>query len=71
MSDQKGKVKQWYDGFIFGKHTDIYNPWSAIWSLLLASGYLKVLDYELADKDATDTPPMYELEFFVSTLSDK
>lgn len=127
LSDQKEKVKQWYDGFIFGKHTDIYNPWSAInfldtgkidiywantsanslvgkliregdkkvkesfelllkgerircpideqivynqldedesaiWSLLLASGYLKVLDYELADKDATDTPPMYELE---------
>ena len=25
--DKKG-VKQWYDGFIFGKHTDIYNPWS-------------------------------------------
>ena len=127
LSDQKGKVKQWYDGFIFGRHTDIYNPWSAInfldtgkidiywantsanslvgkliregdkkvkesfelllkgerircpideqivydqldedesaiWSLLLASGYLKVLDYELADKDATETPPMYELE---------
>ena len=127
LSDQKEKVKQWYDGFIFGKHTDIYNPWSAInfldtgkidiywantsanslvgkliregdkkvkesfelllkgerircpideqivynqldedesaiWSLLLASGYLKVLDYELADKDATDTPPMYEME---------
>ena len=21
-------VRQWYDGFIFGKHRDIYNPWS-------------------------------------------
>lgn len=25
--DKKG-VKMWYDGFTFGKHTDIYNPWS-------------------------------------------
>ena len=22
------EVKQWYDGFIFGGHRDIYNPWS-------------------------------------------
>ena len=107
---QKEDVKRWYDGFTFGRHTDIYNPWSisnylkfkkidiywantssngligklirqgekevkttfedlisgktvaaeideeivfdqlsenmdAIWSLLLASGYLKVLSY--------------------------
>lgn len=27
---QKEKVKQWYDGFTFGKSTDIYNPWSII-----------------------------------------
>ena len=25
--DKKG-VKLWYDGFIFGRYTDIYNPWS-------------------------------------------
>ena len=108
---EKQDVKQWYDGFIFGNHKDIYNPWSilnyldtgklstywantssnslvgkllregnrkikekfeallqgqviqttideqivynqldndesAIWSLLLASGYLKVLSYD-------------------------
>ena len=24
------EVKQWYDGFIFGEHKDIYNPWSII-----------------------------------------
>lgn len=24
----KEHVKMWYDGFIFGGHTDIYNPWS-------------------------------------------
>ena len=111
LSEEKEKVKYWYDGFIFGKYKDIYNPWSilnfiakgkydiywantssnslvgkllqegnsgmkeqfeillrggcirtpideqiiysqlenddsAVWSLLVASGYLKVLDYE-------------------------
>ena len=29
-ADQKEEVKLWYDGFTFGKHTDIYNPWSII-----------------------------------------
>ncbi|MCM1257474.1 MAG: ATP-binding protein [Roseburia sp.] len=30
LSKQKEKVKFWYDGFIFGNHSDIYNPWSMI-----------------------------------------
>ena len=30
LSAEKGKVKEWYDGFVFGKRTDIYNPWSII-----------------------------------------
>ena len=111
LAGEKEEVKRWYDGFIFGTHKDIYNPWSIlnfidtgsfstywantsanslvgkllregdrrikekfeilieggviqspideqivynqlrggegpIWSLLLASGYLKVLSYE-------------------------
>jgi hypothetical protein len=123
LSTEKEKVKYWYDGFTFGSHTDIYNPWSAInfldtgkydtfwantssngligkliregdrrlkesferllkgetihsfideqivfnqldgseaaiWSLLLASGYLKVVDYRM-DGDDEETP--YEL----------
>lgn len=123
---EKQKVKQWYDGFIFGKWKDIYNPWSilnfldtgrfttywantssnslvgkliregskdvkqsferllrgehlfttideqivynqlddneqAIWSLLLASGYLKALNYEEYDSDTVLTEPRYEL----------
>ncbi len=29
-SDRKYKVKEWYDGFTFGNHSDIYNPWSII-----------------------------------------
>ena len=28
MGDKKDEVKQWYDGFTFGEHRDIYNPWS-------------------------------------------
>ena len=30
LSDRKQEVKQWYDGFIFGKRKDIYNPWSIL-----------------------------------------
>ena len=30
LSDSRQEVKQWYDGFTFGKKTDIYNPWSVI-----------------------------------------
>lgn len=111
LADKKADVKEWYDGFIFGNESDIYNPWSilnfldtgnlttywansssnslvgkliregkrtikqsfegllkgehlitpideqivynqldgnaaAVWSLLLASGYLKVISYQ-------------------------
>ena len=27
---KKEEVKRWYDGFVFGSHTDIYNPWSIL-----------------------------------------
>ena len=30
LSDRKGEVKRWYDGFTFGKKADIYNPWSIL-----------------------------------------
>ena len=30
LSDQKQNVRNWYDGFSFGKRRDIYNPWSII-----------------------------------------
>ncbi len=30
LSDRREEVKQWYDGFVFGCHSDIYNPWSII-----------------------------------------
>lgn len=30
LSDRKGEVKNWYDGFTFGIHRDIYNPWSIL-----------------------------------------
>ena len=117
LGSEKQKVKQWYDGFTFGKYTDIYNPWpivsfletggkyeaywtntssnklvnsfvqsgdvelkqtmeellqgksfrteldeqivfnqldgdiNAVWSLLLATGYLKVLGLETVEED--------------------
>lgn len=28
LSDKKAEVRKWYDGFTFGSHKDIYNPWS-------------------------------------------
>ena len=30
LSDKKIEVKEWYDGFTFGKIMDVYNPWSII-----------------------------------------
>lgn len=120
QGEHKVGVKKWYDGFTFGEHTDIYNPWSiisfigkgakyeaywantssnglvstliqtadadakvimedllagksftahideqivfnqlvgntnAIWSLLMAAGYLKVLGRGMADPDRTE-----------------
>ena len=126
LGAQKQEVKRWYDGFIFGKHRDIYNPWSilnyldthsyktfwantsansligklvregnrtikekfekllcgeciwseideqivynqlngnekAIWSLLLANGYLKVLSYETYQDVPEGSMPKYQM----------
>ena len=126
LSNEKADVKNWYDGFIFGAHKDIYNPWSilnfldkkrytnywantssnglvskllregrrnikeqfeellkgktirvavdeqivfnqlsnseeAVWSLLVASGYLKVLSRQEEDEIAGNEMPLYEL----------
>ena len=126
MSEEKEKVKMWYDGFIFGEISDIYNPWSiinlldtgvydtywdntssnglvskliregnevlkqdfeellkggtircgideqlvygnigeseeAVWSLLVASGYLKVISHEVGNKTTKKGSPLYEL----------
>ena len=30
LGQEKEKVKWWYDGFTFGAHRDIYNPWSVL-----------------------------------------
>lgn len=30
LYDRRQKVKDWYDGFTFGRRQDIYNPWSII-----------------------------------------
>lgn len=126
LSVEKERVKYWYDGFIFGNHRDVYNPWSilnyldkqkleaywansssnslvdkllregdrrvkmqfetllqgkairtpieeqivynqltgneeAVWSLLLAAGYLKVLSYEKKENLEYGEEAEYEL----------
>ncbi len=33
MTERFDDVKRWYDGFIFGTHRDIYNPWSITYFL--------------------------------------
>ena len=33
LGEMKQDVKPWYDGFTFGKYTDIYNPWSITYFL--------------------------------------
>lgn len=30
LGNEKQNVKKWYDGFCFGAHRDIYNPWSIL-----------------------------------------
>lgn len=53
--ENKEEVKKWYDGFTFGGKSSAARKQeykNAVWSLLLASGYLKVVyieddDYEL------------------------
>ena len=30
LFDRREEVKQWYNGFTFGDHKDIYNPWSIL-----------------------------------------
>ena len=126
LGKKKEEVRRWYDGFIFGGHKDIYNPWSilhflnkgkvadywvntssnalvskliqegssdikekfevllrgdtiqasvdeqivynqlddneeGIWSLLVASGYLKILSYDDLEFLAPGEEQMYEL----------
>ena len=126
LGEKKEEVRRWYDGFIFGDHKDIYNPWSilhflnkgkvadywvntssnalvskliregsvgikekfeillrggtiqtsvdeqivynqlddneeGIWSLLVASGYLKILSYDDLEFLAPGEEQMYEL----------
>ncbi len=30
LGEEREGVRAWYDGFVFGKHSDIYNPWSVL-----------------------------------------
>lgn len=65
LSDRINEVKRWYDGFTFGSKTDIYNQLgldeNAIWSLLLASGYLKISNSEEQETPYREWRQVYEL----------
>jgi hypothetical protein len=39
LGEEKEKVKRWYNGLIFGKNTEIYNPWSVL-------NFLKEREYD-------------------------
>ena len=54
ISDEKEKVKEWYDGFTFGNNKDIYNPWSII-------NYLKFKKYETYWADSSSNRLVNEL----------
>ena len=54
LSDEKEKVKAWYDGFTFGNKKDIYNPWSII-------NYLKFKKYETYWADSSSNRLVNEL----------
>ena len=54
ISDEKEKVKEWYDGFTFGNKKDIYNPWSII-------NYLKFKKYETYWADSSSNGLVNEL----------
>ena len=54
LSERKQDVKEWYDGFTFGTHEDIYNPWSitnfldekklkAYWASTSSNGLINML----------------------------
>lgn len=66
------QIKIPFEDLLKGKHLKcsigeqiVYNQLdkseNAIWSLLLASGYLKVIDYEDMGKLETRSAPLYEL----------
>lgn len=57
LSDMKEKVKDWYDGFMFGSKRDIYNPWS-----------ITSYDVMLISKNAADNA--YVMEFKVRQKGD-
>lgn len=53
LSDKKEEVKCWYDGFVFGKCRDIYNPWSIL--NFLSSGLFKTYWANTSSNSLADT----------------
>ena len=72
IKEGKRNIKQSFELLLKGEHLSapideqiVYNQLNgnakAIWSLLLASGYLKVIDYEQCDEIDESAAPVYEL----------
>lgn len=60
MSDMEQLVREWYDGFTFGRMTDIYNPWSIIHFLSkkrLSCYWVNTSSNSLADKLVREGSP--------------
>lgn len=60
MSDMEQLVREWYDGFTFGRMTDIYNPWPIIHFLSkkrLSCYWVNTSSNSLADKLAREGSP--------------
>ena len=60
----KQEVKDWYDGFVFGTHRDIYNPWSVLNYLdtgKLTTYWANTSSNSLAGKLVREGSPEYEL----------
>lgn len=60
MSDKEQLVREWYDGFTFGRMTDIYNPWSIIHFLSkkrLSCYWVNTSSNSLADKLVREGSP--------------
>ena len=64
MSDRREEVRRWYDGFIFGNRSDIYNPWSVINYLdarKLASYWVNTSSNSLAGKLIREGSPKIKM----------
>ena len=80
--EQREEVKRWYDGFVFGKQKDIYNPWSilnyldtgelaAYWVNTSSNALAEKLIREGSNELKTDIEALLRKETIFSTLDEQ